>query len=90
MLAYEKALDWQDLFDVAVQQQLSTDDLHAAAYRVAGNPFLLVARRAKLIDYSNRGPFLEEEVPGSSNCTSGLRQRRERSSHCSRPRQFIL
>ncbi|KAI0090814.1 pol II transcription elongation factor [Irpex rosettiformis] len=35
MLAYEKALEWQDLFDVALQQQISKEDLQAAAYRVA-------------------------------------------------------
>lgn len=36
MLAYEKALDWQMLFDVAVQQQKTQDDLVAIAYRIAG------------------------------------------------------
>ena len=37
MLAYEKALDWQELFDIAVQQQCPEDDLVATAYRVAGS-----------------------------------------------------
>ena len=36
MLAYEKALDWQMLFDVAVGQKTAQDDLVAIAYRVAG------------------------------------------------------
>ncbi|KAI0686278.1 Elongator complex protein 1 [Cytidiella melzeri] len=35
MLAYEKALEWQDLFEIAIQQQVSTEDLRATAYRVA-------------------------------------------------------
>jgi elongator complex protein 1 len=36
MLAYERALEWQDLFDIALQQQMSIEDLKATAYRVAG------------------------------------------------------
>ena len=36
MVAYEKALDWQDLFEAALQQQVPEDDLRAMAYRVAG------------------------------------------------------
>lgn len=39
MLAYEKALLWQDLFDIALQESLSTEDLIALAYRVAGPSF---------------------------------------------------
>ncbi|GJE98183.1 IkappaB kinase complex IKAP component [Phanerochaete sordida] len=35
MLAYEKALLWQELFDVALQEDLPSEDLSAVAYRVA-------------------------------------------------------
>lgn len=35
MVAYEKALDWQDLFELAVRTELSEEDLVAMAYRVA-------------------------------------------------------
>ncbi|KAI0785729.1 IkappaB kinase complex IKAP component [Abortiporus biennis] len=35
MVAYEKALDWQELFALAVQQQASEEDLADMAYRVA-------------------------------------------------------
>ncbi|KAI0752776.1 IkappaB kinase complex IKAP component [Daedaleopsis nitida] len=35
MLAHEKALDWQELFELAVQQELSEDALKDTAYRVA-------------------------------------------------------
>ncbi|KIP09060.1 hypothetical protein PHLGIDRAFT_68294 [Phlebiopsis gigantea 11061_1 CR5-6] len=35
MLAYEKALLWQDLFDLALQQDLSPEDLASLALRVA-------------------------------------------------------
>lgn len=36
MLAYEKALDWQELFDIAVQEQTTSEELAIVAYRVAG------------------------------------------------------
>ena len=36
MLAYEKALYWQDLFDIAVQQKMPKDEIVEVAYRVAG------------------------------------------------------
>lgn len=36
MLAYEKALEWQMLFDVAGQQQTAEEDMVATAYRIAG------------------------------------------------------
>lgn len=40
MLSYEKALMWQELFDVALQEQLSTEDLSDLAYRIAGQCIL--------------------------------------------------
>ena len=36
MIAHENALDWQELFELAVLQGTSEDDLKAMAYRVAG------------------------------------------------------
>ncbi len=36
MVSHEKALDWQELFELAVQQELSPEDLKGLAYRVAG------------------------------------------------------
>ena len=36
MLSHEKALEWQELFELAVQQELSEEDLKDIAYRVAG------------------------------------------------------
>lgn len=36
MLAYEKALDWPELFDLALQQQIGSDELVSSAYRTAG------------------------------------------------------
>ena len=36
MIAHEKALDWQELFELAVQQELSVEGLKDIAYRIAG------------------------------------------------------
>ena len=36
MVSHEKALDWQELFELASQQELSPEDLKNIAYRVAG------------------------------------------------------
>ena len=36
MVAHEKALQWQELFDLAVQEHTSQEDLVAMGYRVAG------------------------------------------------------
>jgi len=35
MLAYEKALDWQEVFEIAVQENLSEEDLSETGYRIA-------------------------------------------------------
>ncbi|KAI0669554.1 IkappaB kinase complex IKAP component [Trametes maxima] len=35
MIAHEKALDWQELFELAVEKTLSDDELKEVAYRVA-------------------------------------------------------
>lgn len=36
MISHEKALDWQELFELAVQQGSSDEDLKSLAYRIAG------------------------------------------------------
>lgn len=36
MLSHEKASDWQELFELAVQQGLSAEELKDTAYRIAG------------------------------------------------------
>lgn len=36
MVAYERALDWQELFDLAVQEKTSEEELIERAHRVAG------------------------------------------------------
>ena len=36
MIAHEKALDWQELFELALQENLAPDELSSTAYRVAG------------------------------------------------------
>jgi elongator complex protein 1 len=36
MIAYEKALDWRELFDLAVRENTPEDDLTEMGLRVAG------------------------------------------------------
>lgn len=36
MIAYEKALDWQEVFEIAVQEQLPAEELSDIGYRIAG------------------------------------------------------
>jgi elongator complex protein 1 len=36
MVAYEKALNWQCLFDLAIKTEMTDEDTEATAYRIAG------------------------------------------------------
>ena len=36
MIAHEKALEWQELFDLAVLDKMDEEDIVAIGYRVAG------------------------------------------------------
>jgi hypothetical protein len=36
MLAYEKALEWRELFEIASRENVSADEITATGYRVAG------------------------------------------------------
>ena len=36
LIAYEKALDWRELFDLAVRESMSQDELTEMGLRVAG------------------------------------------------------
>lgn len=42
MVAHEKALEWQELFMLAVQNDVSDAELVETAYRIAGECHLLV------------------------------------------------
>ena len=36
MIAYERALEWQELFDLAVREGISEEDVIDMGYRIAG------------------------------------------------------
>lgn len=83
MIAHEKALDWQELFELAVQQALSDEELKDTAYRVSGmfsHAGQLCRGRSRL----SRGSCCEEADLGSRECTTRLRQGRARSRHSTR------
>lgn len=37
MVSYEKALEWQELFDLALREKMSDPDIISMGYRVAGS-----------------------------------------------------
>lgn len=49
MVAHEKALEWQELFDLAVRNGASNDDMVSMGYRVAGMDPKLTKRTLNLI-----------------------------------------
>jgi elongator complex protein 1 len=38
MISYERALQWQELFELCVKEQLDGDEITDIAYRIAGTP----------------------------------------------------
>lgn len=36
MIAFEKALEWQELFDMAMRDEMDEEDLNSMGHRVAG------------------------------------------------------
>lgn len=43
MIAFEKALEWQELFDLAAMESVLEEDIVAMGYRVAGTLHLIVS-----------------------------------------------
>lgn len=37
MISHEKALEWQELFDLAARVGMAEDDVVSTAYRIAGS-----------------------------------------------------
>jgi hypothetical protein len=71
MIAYERALEWQELFDLAVREGMSEADIVDMGYRVAG---VLSSMNGSdnIFDYSSRGFVLQEEIHGSGSSFAGL------------------
>jgi elongator complex protein 1 len=38
MVSYERALEWQELFELCLKERLSDDEIIETAYRIAGTP----------------------------------------------------
>lgn len=38
MVSYERALEWQELFELCLKEQLSEEENTETAYRIAGTP----------------------------------------------------
>lgn len=61
MVAHEKALDWQELFELALQVNVSGEDLESMAYRVAGKTMLFRSFQHLSV---YRGSLFEEALHG--------------------------
>ena len=42
MIAYEKSLDWRELFEIAIEENLPKEDLSDTAYRLAGKSYTTI------------------------------------------------
>lgn len=38
MVSYERALEWQELFELSLKEQLGDEEIVETAYRIAGTP----------------------------------------------------
>lgn len=77
MVAHEKALNWQDLFEIAIRTDVPEEEVVAMGYRVAG-----VSQRTQETSYwfltstTFRGSNIQEAIRGSRSCVIGLFARR--------------
>jgi len=61
MIAHERCLEWQELFDIAVREDFSETDLVDMGYRVAGM-LSLMAGYDYVSDFSFRGFDIQEAI----------------------------
>lgn len=82
MVAHEKALEWQELFDLAMEAQLPDDEITAMAYRMAGT----FPRREQMIvlcpNRLLRGLDIEEKICRCRSRVLGLHQEHKAGHHC--------
>lgn len=45
MIAYEKALQWRELMDLAERENTPQEDIEAMAYRIAGTTYYTLSLR---------------------------------------------
>lgn len=67
MTSHEKALEWQELFDLAQLSNISEEDLIAMAYRVAGNEIIFFYK------YVGWPWYLKEELSSKKRYTEAGR-----------------
>ncbi len=60
MVAYERALEWQELFDIAILSKVDSEGIKDLAYRVAGS--IIVPLHIFSRGVANQALFLSEEL----------------------------
>ena len=93
LIAYEKGLDWQELFELAQSDDAEMDEEAVAdlAYRVAGQ-FAHYISFASVTETRapSRGPFIEKAVCRGRNCAARLRTEYAGGRHRAGSRQCVL
>lgn len=91
MVAHEKDLEWQELFDLALTTKMPDEEVVSMGYRVAGQclsyPFLPLAVLSVSV---YRGSCIEEKACGSRPRPAGLFQRCPRGNHRIGAREPLL
>jgi len=90
MLAHERVLGWQELFDLATRISMAEDDIVTTGYRIAGLHPVLNDYKYKGIDLVFRGSGFEEASFGGCSSSSGLLERYPRGCHCACAREPFL
>lgn len=88
MISYEKALQWQELFDLAVQDKMSEEDLADMAYRIAGMCIPSGMNLSSLV--ASRGTFIKKTSCRSWTGPLRLLPRCARGRHRICTRKWIL
>ena len=93
MVAHERALEWQELFEISSREKVPVEEVNAIAYRVSG-PLVFFLRgalfRAGEIFSVCRRALVKETLSRRGARVYRLRWRHPASSHCTRSGKRVL
>lgn len=87
MVAYEKSLQWQELFDLALCEKLSEEDIISMGYRVSGVYFGIAHQTKYSRSFYVRGLVIKEAILRGSASADRLRKRPAAGGDCTRSRK---
>ena len=62
MIAYEKALSWQDLFDLATREHVGEEEIISMGYRVAGLVSIVSLECDLIFSFLSRRPDVQKTL----------------------------